>query len=62
MNDSGVPQVLTPAQVQQLEEAITEVIHRSGWGQVTLIIEKGRVRKVQLTRSLWCERETDCRN
>lgn len=63
MDDAGAPRaVLVEEQRRQLEEAIREIAERCGWGRVTLLIEKGKVRKIEVTLSEWCGRDARCEN
>jgi len=40
------------ALLAQLERAIAEVCERSGWGEIRLIIERGKLRRVVVVSSI----------
>jgi len=50
-------QALTPEMLQQIEAAIQEIVERSGWGRVTIVVEKGRPAKLEMPIiSVWLGR------
>ncbi len=43
---------IEPSTLLALEAAIQEIVRRSGWGKVELIIERGKVKRVVVQLSL----------
>jgi len=51
-------QTLTPEMIREIEAAIHEIIRKSGWGRVAIIVEKRRLTKIEQTTSAWLGRTT----
>ena len=46
---------LTGTLLALLEQAIKEVCERSGWGEVRIIVERGKLRRIVVSSSLSIE-------
>lgn len=46
---------LTVAQVRRVETALTRIADDSQYGELRLIVEKGRLRRIQTVQSEWIE-------
>jgi hypothetical protein len=50
-------EMLTPEMLEKIEAAVQRVAQSPGWGAVAIVIEKGRVAKLQDTTSNWLNRD-----
>ena len=50
--DYGLRGVMTLDQVRALATVLRQVIHETGYGEVTIIVERGKVRRVKRQVSL----------
>lgn len=54
MNQDAAPSPLTADQMRRIQQAVANVLKQRGWGQVSLVIVKGRVVgiKTEISESL----------
>ncbi len=51
------PSILSDEVIRRIVEAVQAVAASTGWGAVTIVIEKGRATKLQRHESAWLDRD-----